>query len=88
MSDVVQFKQRVTTDQYFGGCPHCGGNDGYMNVGSEHWFRCDEHRTNWKAGSNLFSGWRNEDETIWRENEYRLAEYQTVEPIYPPQQSA
>ena len=30
MSNVLPFKPKPTTDEYFGGCPHCGQNDGSM----------------------------------------------------------
>ena len=88
-SNVVPFPKTetdtVTTDQYFGGCPYCGGNDGYLNVERGHWFMCDRHKTKWCAGSNLFSGWRDENEEVWRLNRFRLAEYMTVEPVMPEQ---
>ncbi len=32
---VLRFPKAVTTDQYFGGCPHCGGSDGFLNIGRE-----------------------------------------------------
>ena len=80
---VLRFPKATTTDQYFGGCPHCGGSDGYLNIGAEHWFRCDTHRTKWRVGTNLFSGWREEDEDIWLRNRYRLSEFMQVEPVLP-----
>ena len=83
MGDVLPFKPKPTTDEYFGGCPHCGQNDGYMNIGREHWFVCGRHRTKWLAGSNLFSGWRDEDEATWERNRFKLAGYTVVEPTHP-----
>ena len=86
MGEVVEFsagKAAVTTDDYFGGCPHCGKNDGYVNIGREHWFVCNRHKTKWRIGSNLFSGWKDEDEAVWTRNEYRLRNYMEVEPIRP-----
>lgn len=92
MGKVVQFPtaieateaaQQVTTDEYFGGCPHCGETDGYLNVGREHWFVCDAHKTKWHVGSNLFSSWHDETEEGWLKNEYRLSQFMEVEPIYP-----
>ncbi len=56
MGDVITFPERSG----FGACPRCGRNDGYLNAGPEHWFICRRHRLKWWAGSNLFSGWRNE----------------------------
>ena len=52
-----------------------------MNIQSEHWFVCDRHKTTWCVGSNLFSGWRDEDEATWERNRLKLAEYMTVEPM-------
>ena len=86
MGEVIDFpgtRSPITTDEYFGGCPHCGGCDRYMNVERDHWCVCDGHKTKWCIGSNLFSSWRDESEDVWRENEYRLANYMMVKPIYP-----
>lgn len=74
---------KITTDAYFGGCPVCGKTDGYMNIGREHWFVCDEHMTKWHIGSNLFSCWRDEAEAVWQQNTEKLAGYRDVKPIYP-----
>ncbi len=82
MGDVVQFQRPVTADNHFGGCPHCDRHDGYLNDGRDHWFFCNRHKTKWLVGSNLFSSWRDEDEDIWRQNRFKLAEYMTVEPIH------
>ena len=85
MGKVVEFpsaRANVTTDEYFGGCPHCGKNDELMNVGREHWFVCNRHKTKWRIGSNLFSGWKDEDEAVWTRNEYRLERFMEVEPIH------
>jgi len=53
---------KTQTKHYFGACPVCGESDGCLNLGRDHWFYCDQHRTRWWIGSNLFSGWRDEDE--------------------------
>lgn len=73
----------VTTDEYFGGCPECGRNDGYYNVRSDHWFKCDTHRTRWLVGSRLFSSWFDEGESDWTLNMWRYGEYREVEPLAP-----
>ena len=72
---------RVTTTHRFGGCPECGDQDGYVNVGRSHWIVCDPHRTKWWVGENLFSSWRDEDEETWRKNKVMLAGYREVEPV-------
>jgi hypothetical protein len=48
--------------EYFGGCPECGSQDGYLNIGQSHWVFCEKHQTRWCIGSNLFSSWRDETE--------------------------
>ena len=80
MGDVVQLREEPG---YFGGCPKCGRDDGYLNVGRCHWFVCDEHKTTWCVGSNLFSSWREQSEEVWEENARRLSEYIEVEPLLP-----
>ena len=74
---------KITTDEYFGGCPECGNSDGYLNVGRNHWMTCDEHRTTWPIGANLFSSWHDETEADWQRNEAKLKTYRVVDPIYP-----
>ena len=71
----------ITTDEYFGGCPKCGKTDGYVNVGRNHWNLCDEHKTKWPIGANLFSSWKEETEAHWRRNANLLEGYTQVEPI-------
>lgn len=66
-----------------GGCPVCGGNDGFVNVGRAHWFMCDKHKTKWCVGDNWFRCWRFETEEIWRENARLLSAYRTVKPEFP-----
>lgn len=83
MGDVIEFPRPITTDSYNGGCPHCGGCDRVLNIGRDHWALCKRHQTKWYHGSNLYSNWRHENESIWLENEYRLGGYMTVEPIWP-----
>ena len=80
MGDVVQLREEPG---YFGGCPKCGRNDGYLNVGKSHWFVCDEHKTTWFVGSNLFSSWREQSQEVWEENARQLSEYKDVEPLRP-----
>ncbi len=38
----------------YGCCPVCGMNDGYLNIGDEHWFHCWEHKKKWLFGSGWF----------------------------------
>jgi hypothetical protein len=34
---------QMKVPDYFGGCPQCGRNDGYVNAGKTHVFICREH---------------------------------------------
>ncbi len=76
-------RDAVVTTHPFGGCPGCGNTDGYLNDGPDHWFVCHRHKTKWRAGSNLFSGWRDENEGTWFRNKCRLCRYMTVKPVMP-----
>jgi hypothetical protein len=82
-NDNTPREPMITTDEYFGGCPTCGKNDGYRNVGRSHWFFCLEHRVVWCAGSNLFSSWHGETEAEQREKHKLIEDFEQVEPIYP-----
>jgi len=65
---------------YFGDCPQCGRNDGYLNIGQVHVYVCHRHRTRWEVGMNLFDSWRHETEADWRRNAARIAHYRDVDP--------
>jgi hypothetical protein len=69
----------------FGLCPTCHKTNGYINVGSNHWFRCDEHKMKWCTCANIFSSWREETEEQQRERYYGLGidTYKMVEPFHP-----
>lgn len=78
---------------YFGGCPVCGDNDGYVNIGRGHWLVCKEHRTRWFIGSNLFSSWRDETpeeqrravDFMFDANDELREGWRDVEPLRPNQ---
>jgi len=74
----------VEQDYFWGVCPHCHRNDGYLNIGTDHWFICHTHRVKWVRGANLFSSWRYETETDWEHNQTRIAEYREIEPLWAP----
>ena len=65
-----------------GGCPHCGRNDGHVNVGRDNWFFCKTHRTMWCIG-NIFSDWKWQTEKEQREIYEALGagEFSEVRPI-------
>jgi hypothetical protein len=71
-------------DDYFGLCPICHKDDGYLNIGRSHWFYCKEHKKRWCAGGNLFSSWRHQTEKEQRKlyDEVGMSEFATVEPYH------
>ena len=83
MGEVVElFPQKVTTDEYFGGCPECGKCDGFLNVERNHWAVCDTHKTTWPIGANLFSSWHYETKADWERNVAVLRGYSVVTPVH------
>src|SRR5690349_20075353 len=79
---IIPFPKRPTnTEHYDGACPKCGNCSGYLNIRKSHWCHCDEHRTKWWIGENMYSSWRSETEEVWRRNRDRLAYYREVEPL-------
>jgi len=84
-SDDMQNLNREDGADYFGACPHCRKNDGYVNVGQGHWFKCDEHRTRWFVGSNLFDSWKHETEDEQRAwyDANALGSWEEVKPVHP-----
>jgi hypothetical protein len=70
-------------ENYFGGCPKCGGNDGFANVGRSHWSFCTKHETKWWFGNNLLGSWRDEtaeQQRVWY-NANNLGSFEKVEPL-------
>lgn len=48
---------------YWGGCPQCHQNDGYLNARRRfHYYICREHKVKWYVGENLFTAWRDMSE--------------------------
>jgi hypothetical protein len=78
MGKLLQFPTKPHVTNYFGGCPICGRTDGCKSVGRDHWYVCDEHKTKWCVGSNLFSVWRELTEAEHQRNYYLLATYREV----------
>jgi hypothetical protein len=73
--------------EYFGVCPTCHKNDGYINIGTEQWFICEAHKVMWCIGSDVFSGWMSETEVEQRAlreklgiREYKLLEDEVLFP--------
>jgi hypothetical protein len=86
-TDISLFKAMLTaqpqTDAHFGGCPICGCEGNFLNIGRDHWVACPYHRTKWCIGSNLFSSWREEKQADWDRNARELSGYVEVRPIFP-----
>ena len=68
---------------YFGGCPKCGDSMRQLNVCKQNWLVCDKHKKCWLVGENLFSSWRHENESIWKENLRTIQSYEEVESLPP-----
>jgi hypothetical protein len=68
-------------DNYFGGCPECGGTNGCRSIGPVHWYYCDDHKTKWCVGENLFSTWKHLSEADWARNRAHLADYTVVQSL-------
>ena len=62
-------------ENYFGHCPNKNHRNFVRNVGPDHWMCCDECKIRWLIGSDLFSGWRDEDESDWESNIHKIANY-------------
>ena len=66
----------------FGGCPNCGGNDGYFNIGRAHFFFCRPCRVMGPYGENLLSTWKQESEADWALNRSEFNAYEWAEPVF------
>lgn len=72
-------------DDPHGLCPECHAEPEILNVGRNHHGVCHTHKLYWLIGSNLFSGWRDEDPATWKSNELVLDTYKEANPFfYPP----
>jgi hypothetical protein len=67
--------------EYFGVCPQCHKNDGFINVGKSHWFFCKDHKVRWCVGVNLFSSWKDQTEEDQRKiyDEVDFSSFEDVE---------
>jgi hypothetical protein len=68
----------------FGTCPVCHKEDGYVNVGNDHWFVCLTHKTKWCAGANLFSSSMDETAEQQRQEQEQMGfdSFEVVQPFY------
>jgi hypothetical protein len=61
-------------------CPECGQEmDHYRNVGRDHFGVCLSCNVIFLVGSNLFSSWKEEDESTWADNKKYLSQFKLVE---------
>jgi hypothetical protein len=81
-AEAQQAVVEVSADQaYWGVCPYCLRNDGYLNLGRSHWFVCHADRVRWLVGENLFSTWRHDTAADWDANWERIGSYATCRPV-------
>jgi hypothetical protein len=68
----------------FGVCPICHRTSDYLNVGNDHWFVCNEHKTKWVIGANLFSSCMDETPEQQRAEQEKIgfASYEKVAAHY------
>jgi hypothetical protein len=83
MTNIVNFPNGGSRDDYFGVCPICRRQNGYLNDGRDHWFVCNTHKTKWCVGSNLFDSWKHltKEESFAQAD--KLTQYHEVEAIPP-----
>ena len=82
-AEVQRAVVEVSADQaYWGVCPYCLRNDGYLNLGWSHWFVCHADRVRWLVGENLFSTWRHETAADWNATWERIGSYATCRPLF------
>ncbi|MHC2334477.1 nitrite reductase/ring-hydroxylating ferredoxin subunit [Bradyrhizobium sp. USDA 4454] len=64
---------------YFGACPFCGREDGYIDdEAGRHWFICEAHKTKWCVGSGLFSVPDDAPEQERIAGQFKLRRFRTV----------
>jgi hypothetical protein len=74
---------RLPAADHFGQCPKCKKNDGFVNIGRNHWFFCRRHRVKWYGGHDVFPGWRDEPAGLWLRNEELMSFFLEIEPFMP-----
>jgi hypothetical protein len=83
MTNIVNFPNEGSRNDYFGVCPICQRQNGMLNDGPDHWFVCNTHKTKWRVGSNLFSGWQHlTDEQLFGQRD-KLTRYRAVKEFHP-----
>ncbi|TPM25694.1 hypothetical protein [Mesorhizobium sp. B2-3-4] len=82
MGNIVAFRAKRQSDPQFGVCPMCRLHDGFVNKGSQHWFKCDKHRIRWLAGINLFDHWRDENRADQMRRFAAIECFEVVEPLW------
>jgi hypothetical protein len=83
MKRILNFliKHNFIEEYPFGVC-RCGNEGAYFNVNRTHWFYCNDCKTRWLVGSNLFSSWREETEKDWEKNVEEYGSYKEIKPAY------
>ena len=65
----MEYKITFDDDKnYFGHCPIMEHENYVLNIFKNHWMYCEQCKTRWLVGSNLFGSWRHETEEIWKNN--------------------
>jgi hypothetical protein len=73
----------LTAHNHFGQCPKCKKNDGYVNIGRNHWFFCKKHQVKWYGGHDMFPRWQDEHASLWKQNEEFMSFFLEIDPFMP-----
>jgi len=75
-------------NEYWGVCPVCHCNNGYVNLvnergtGADHYMVCETHKTCWGFGANLLSSWMDETPEEREASRKKLEQYRRVKPFH------
>ena len=69
------------TKHRFGGCPECGGNDGFFQLHPDAWFICHMDKTSWKVSAAILCTRLEQTEYDYHQNWLALDHYHNVEPM-------
>ena len=74
----------MKVENEFGGCPHCGQADGFLEEWRCYVFFCVQHKTRWIIGSDTFDSFHSSFKDSQREKWMKLGvkDYTLVDPIF------
>jgi len=66
---------------WFGVCPECLDNDGYLHLGPEAYAVCHEHEAKWPLGKILTAEWEKTSDRQFVAYQILLDTYKVIEPV-------